>query len=470
MKSNRYGVVTGLVVLSLGILAGDPDRAGAGEITWSFQILHEFSSTDGGPWEPWEMIQTTTGDLYASSGAGGSNNVGTILRFSAASGLSTLVHFGNGNGDYPQGGLIEGADGNFYGTTYQNAGSANGAIFRMTPDGGFTNLHHFDCSKGEGSGPICRLMQAPSGELYGTTFYGGASGCSGNSAGTVFKMTTNGEFSTVVSFNRTNGANPQCGLILGNDGAFYGSTIGGGGTSGDGDGTIFRLTPNGQLTTLHTFDYTVAGSCPSGNLLQASDGNFYGTTEYGIETDFGTIFKMTPGGDLTTLISFNGTNGDYPHGDLIQADDGWIYGRTIGGGRFDGGTIFKLSTNGTFTTILDFDDTNGLGPWPALVLGRDGNLYGATFGGGAGAGGVAFRFVRPPRITGIQCTNNMAALTWMSYPGESYQVEWGTNLETPRWTAFQNRIIATGSNNASSFPLEDRSRAFYRIGLLPWHP
>jgi uncharacterized repeat protein (TIGR03803 family) len=433
----------------------------------AFQILHEFSNLDGGPSGPWELIQSRDGDFYASTSAGGSNNVGTIVRLTQGGDVTTLVSFGGPNGDYPEEGLIEGADGNFYGTTYQAGGMAGGAIFKMTPAGAFTNLHHFDCMNGEGLGPICRLTQTPNGEIYGTTFYGGTSGCFGNSAGTVFKITTNGEFTTVLSFNRTNGANPQCGLILGSDSALYGSTSGGGGPSGDGYGTIFRLTTNGVLTTLHTFDYPIDGSVPSGHLLQASDGNFYGTTEYGTNNSFGTIFRMTPAGTLTTLVSFNGTNGSNPHGDLIQPSDGFIYGRTIAGGRFDKGTLFKLSTNGVLTTILNFDGTNGVGPLAAMVVGRDGNLYGTTVIGGSGGGGVAFRLVPQPHITHIDCSNALLTVAWTSFIGGIYRIEETTNLTAARWTPLSSSVTASNTLTTLSLAFVKGSQGFYRVVLLP---
>ena len=434
---------------------------------WAFEILHEFSNTDGGPSEPWELIQTRDGDFFASSMSGGSSHAGTIFRLDRDGGVTLLMSLGGTNGDYPQEGLIEGADGNFYGTTYQAGGQANGAIFKFTPAGLFTNLHRFRCLEGEGGGPICRLAQTPDGDLYGTTFYGGASGCMGNSAGTVFKIATNGVFTTVLSFDRTNGANPQCGLVLGGDGALYGSTTGGGGPSGDAYGTIFRLSTNGVLTTLQTFNYSTDGSLPSGNLLQASDGNFYGTTEYGINNDFGTVFRMTPGGALTTLVNLTGINGSYPHGDLVQAGDGCIYGRTIVGGKYDYGTLFRLTTNGVFTTVLDFDGTNGTGPWAAMLLGRDGNLYGTTAIGGTHDAGVAFRLAFPPRITDIGCSNGLATVTWTSLIRRVYRVEQNTSLVGTNWTPVSADIIATSSTAVFSLPADTNRQGFYRVMLRP---
>ncbi len=434
-----------------------------------FQLLQEFSRTNGGPVAPWELVQAQDGSFYGSSEAGGSNGCGTIFRITPTGVITTLFSFEATVGQYPQGGLIEGADGQLYGTTYQDSGVANGTLFRMSPQGIFTNLHRFDCAKGEGIGPACRLMQTPTGEIYGTTFYGGASGCGGNSAGTIFKLTTNGVFTTLVSFSRTNGSNPQCGLVSGEDGALFGSTTGGGGPLGDAYGTIFRLNANGDLATLHTFDYPTDGSLPSGNLLFASDGNIYGTTEYGTNNEYGTIFKMTPEGALTTLLNFNATNGSYPHGDLIQTADGCIYGRTISGGTYDYGTLFALTTNGAFTTILSFDGTNGANPWAGLVMGRDGNVYGTTAGGIDGAdGGVAFRLVPQPVLTALRHSNQLLVLSWTSFTNGVYQVETSPGLAEPNWTPVSPDITATNSSTDFTLSSDASRNGYFRVILRPW--
>ena len=333
-----------------------------------------------------------------------------------------------------------------------------------TPQGEVTNLHHFNCNLGEGISPICRLTQISDGDLYGTTYFGGVTGCFGNSQGTVFRVTTNGAFATIFSFNGTNGGNPQCGLIEGPDGALYGSTTGGGGPFGDGAGTIFKLTTNGTLTS---FNGITDGHRPSGNLLLASDGNFYGTTEAGRDTNaFGSIFKMTSGGTLTTILDFNGTNGDYPHGDLVQANDGTIYGRTIGGGKFRTGTLFRLTTNGVFDTIFDFGAGNGENVWAALVPGKDGNLYGTTFYGGSGDGGVAYRLVSKPVITGLSRSNQSFALTWTSFTNGLYRLEQTTNIVLTNWTPLANGIIGNSNNTTYTAPAQTDSQSFYRVLLL----
>jgi uncharacterized repeat protein (TIGR03803 family) len=158
--------------------------------------------------------------------------------------------------------------------------------------------------------------------------------------GTVFKITPSGAVTTLHSFsNAPDGASPVAGLVQASDGDFYGTTYGGG---SEGLGTVFEIAPNGVLGTLHNFD-NVDGANPSAGLVQASDGNFYGTTEYGgTHLDLGTVFKMTSSGTLTTLHSFNQTDGAHPAAGLLQASDGNFYGTTFTGGANNYGTVFRL--------------------------------------------------------------------------------------------------------------------------------
>ena len=156
----------------------------------------------------------------------------------------------------------------------------------------------------DGGNPSAALVQGADGNFYGTTQYGGTYG-----EGTVFRMTTNGTLTTLLSFHYSNGAYPHAGLVQGADGNFYGTTASGGTY---GDGTVFRMTTNGTLTTLASFNYSVNGGSPYAGLLQGTDGNFYGTTEDGGTYGDGTVFRMTTNGTLTTLVSFNYTNGAYP--------------------------------------------------------------------------------------------------------------------------------------------------------------
>jgi uncharacterized repeat protein (TIGR03803 family) len=220
----------------------------------------------------------------------------------------------------------------------------------------------------DGAYPFGALTLGNDGKFYGTSSGGGSAG-----DGTVFKVTTNGSLTTLVDFNY--GAYPTGGLTLGIDGSFYGTTEAGGSAN---YGTVFKVTTNGSLTTLVDFNY---GASPSGGLTLGNDGNFYGTTVMGGSTNYGTVFKVTTNGTLTTLVVFNFTNGASPQAGLTLGNDGNFYGTTYGGGN-GYGTVFQVTTNGTLTTLVSINSDIGAGPSAALTLGNDGNFYGTTSGGG----------------------------------------------------------------------------------------
>jgi uncharacterized repeat protein (TIGR03803 family) len=198
------------------------------------------------------------------------------------------------------------------------------------------------------------LVEAKDGNFYGTTAAGGTHVCKTRGqekigCGTVFRITPNGKLTTLYNFcsqggnNCTDGITPFAGLVEARDGSFYGTTSGGG---ADANGTVFRITAKGKLNTVHSFQ-GADGATPYGGLLQSSDGHFYGTTTFGGANNSGVIFKLATTGKLTTLYSFcsqsNCTDGSFPHAALVQAADGRFYGTTSAGGDADGGTIFSLS-------------------------------------------------------------------------------------------------------------------------------
>jgi uncharacterized repeat protein (TIGR03803 family) len=216
----------------------------------------------------------------------------------------------------------------------------------VTPNGVLTPLYGFSGAD-DGGNPYAGLIQGEDGSFYGTTLQFGVNGL-----GTVFRVGTDGSFNTLISFNGTNGAFPQGGVIQGPDGLLYGTTFTGG---TNGFGTVFSLTTNGSLTILFSFNST-NGSSPAASLVRGTDGNYYGTTSAGGAGGQGTAFRITTNGTLTTLLWFDGLNGADPESPLIQASDGNFYGTTAQGGTgFNpsagggNGAMFKISVP-TFVT------------------------------------------------------------------------------------------------------------------------
>ncbi len=311
---------------------------------------------------------------------------------SAAQTLTTLASFNGTNGAYPYPmSLVQGTDGNFYGTASQGGGSSAcilgcGTVFKITPGGALTTLHTFAFT--DGAFPLVGLTQGTDGNFYGTTSEGEANnGFCTQGCGTVFKITPGGTLTTLHNFGFSDGALPAAGLIQATDGNFYATTAGGGNPFQDG--TVFKITLAGTLTTLHLFDGINAnfvlgdGYSPTGSLVQGTDGNFYGTTESGPvgASCCGTVFKITPGGTLTTLHEFQGypTDGSFPYqAGLVQGTDGNLYGTTSQGGANDRGTVFKITPGATLTTLYSFSSSTADQPRAGLVLGTDGNFYGTT--------------------------------------------------------------------------------------------
>jgi uncharacterized repeat protein (TIGR03803 family) len=327
--------------------------------------------------------------------------------------FTTLRSFFGTDGAYPYAGLIQTANGDFYGTTYGGGTNLSGTIFKIGPGGALSMLYSF-CPQGsfacpDGYQPTATLVQAANGDIFGTTTYGGADGCCSEPAGTVFKIAPSGALTTLYNFCSARGCSdgilPYAGLLQAANGDFYGTTDGGG-VTGSNSGTIFKITPSGTLTTLYTFcsqnsppTYCTDGQAPTAGLVQALNGDFFGTTEAGGANGWGTVFKITPSGTLTTLYSFCSQrgcrDGEYPHGGLVRAVSGNFYGTTANGGAYDAGTIFKITPTGTLTTLYNFCSQSGCAdgsdPQAALIQATDGNFYGTTFYGGNDASGTVFK-------------------------------------------------------------------------------
>ena len=375
----------------------------------TFTILHSFDGTDGNG-SLAGLIQGTDGNLYGTTDLGGAHNGnGTVFKITPGGVLTTLYDFcaqaACADGSEPRAGLVQGTDGNFYGTTYQGGsgcgGSGCGTLFKVTPAGLLTTLYDFCSATGcaDGSGPDTALVQVSDGNFYGTTLKGGAAGF-----GTVFKITPAGTLTTIYSFcalsGCADGATPEGALVQGSNGDLYGTTYGGGLKS---LGTAYKISPTGTLTTLYSF--CSQAQCPDGQLpvaglVQATNGSFYGTTSGGGVNLQGTVYKTTPTG-ITRLYNFCSeagcADGRTPYGTLIQGTDGNLYGNTLNGGLNNScpngcGTVFKISPNGVFTGFSGFCSASscpyGQDPDGALLQDTNGKFYGTTSAGGANGHGA----------------------------------------------------------------------------------
>ncbi len=409
----------------------------------SFTTLASFNNTNGSyPQAP--LVQGFDGNLYGTTDDGGLRASGTVFKITLA-GQLTLVHYFCGrtdcaDGEVPESGLVPATNGDLYGITSSGGTGCSycGTVFQITSRGTLFSLHSFDGS--DGLNPL-GLMQASNRDFYGTTSTGGS-----GSGGTIFRMTSTGTLTTLYNFEDFN--YPVAGLTEGTDGNFYGTTI----TYGNnGYGTIFKMTADGAVTTLRSFS-GADGSWPVAPLLEASNGHFYGTTAQGgpassicVSTGCGTVFEITPEGVLTTLHYFAGPDGLSPSGALIQGTDGNLYGTTSSGGpansscHFGCGTIFQITPQGKVTTLHTFHGLDGSYPYIALVQATDGNFYGTTYAGGTstactGGCGTVFRLSMglSPFVATVPTTN---------CPGRSVRIL-GTDLTGATNVTF-NGVAAT---------------------------
>ena len=440
----------------------------------TFTSLLSFSVTNGAN-PAAGLVQGRDGNFYGTAPNGGPNSNGTVFAISPdGSFFTNFYNFTGGtNGAGPFGGLIVGADGSFYGTTYGGGASNVGTVFRISTNGVPSSLGFL--SGTNGANPDVALVQAPDGSFYGGAKYGGPypnTTQGGTGYGSIFRITTNGALSTPVLFDSTNGANPSS-LVLGRDGNFYGTTAWGGNISSFnlGYGTVFRLSPDGTFTNLYKFTGGNDGGFPQATLVQGQDGIFYGTTQAGGSNSIGTLFKITPDGQFTSLVSFPSSSvGSYPYGALVQGSDGNFYGTTyIGGDASQHGTIFEITPAGNLTQLIQFSGPGGAypgaSPQSSLVQGSDGNFYGTTVNGGIFTKGTVFRLSLPlaPVIQSLTKTGNTVALVWSSAASQTYQLKYSTNLAQGPWNNVSSAVVATNGTMTGSDPSATDPDRFYRV-------
>ena len=360
-------------------------------------ILHDFYGYPygGGPSAP--LVEGRDGNFYGITSFGGSFNRGRAFRVTPAGTLTILHDFkgGGADGEAPSSKLIQGTDGNFYGTTAAGGASNAGTVFRMTPAGAVTIVHAFAAHAGSPSS----ITQASDGSFYGTTGYAG-------NGGTAFRLAADGTFVTLHVFvgGPTDGAGPGP-LVQAADGNFYGTTYSGGSNacSSNDDycfGTVFRMTPNGTVTILHSFAGGLSdGATPTGPLLAATDGFLYGTTLEGGSDDCilcgrGTVFRVSSTGTVTIVHFFGGTF--FPDGGLVQATDGSFYGVS----EF-GEAIFRITASGATSVVHHFSDAEGR-ELSTPTVGRDGYLYGGAAYGGTLNFGTLYKMTTTGAVTILQ--------------------------------------------------------------------
>jgi uncharacterized repeat protein (TIGR03803 family) len=283
---------------------------------------------------------------------------------------------------WPLGGLTLGTDQRYHGTI-NAAGSRNhGAVYRLSPSGAIVYEHDFE-GGADGGYPATAPTQGADGAFYGTT-----NGASSDYAGTVYKIDTSEHYSVLHLFTTADGRGPTVQLVQGADMNFYGTTASGG---ANGLGTFYRISPTGDFSVLHDFTSAEGGS--AGSLMLASDGNFYGVNLGNNNTDNGGVLKITPSGTVSVFYTFaGGQGGSEPSGGLVEATDGNFYGTLNQEGAGGGGTIYRLTPAGVFTKLHDFWVASGIYPEGTPLQHTSGKLYGFAYAGGDNNKGVIWEY------------------------------------------------------------------------------
>jgi uncharacterized repeat protein (TIGR03803 family) len=312
--------------------------------------LYSFTGSNDGANPCAGLVQGRDGCFYGTTEYGGTNGSGAVFRITTKGALTNLHSFGGDDGANPYASLVQGADGYFYGTTYWGGTNGLGNVFRMSANGVLTNLYSFHSY--DGALPIAGLVQGRDGYFYGTTEFGNTID---GDEGSVFRISTNGVLTNLYFFaiGGDDGYEPWSGLVQGSDGCFYGTTEQGG-PSGIGWGTAFKIDTNGNLSTIYSFNDGRDGGALVAGLVQGSDGLFYGTTcdggSYGQYN--GTVFSVSANGGLTSMYSFTGgDDGGNPKAGLVQGGDGNFYGTTQTGGTYGYGTVFRLTVLPEFLAL-----------------------------------------------------------------------------------------------------------------------
>jgi uncharacterized repeat protein (TIGR03803 family) len=375
VHSHIFVYLLGSVMVFTGMLFGGPCSAQT-VITelYSFKGKPSSSQPDGVM-----LAQGRDGSLFGTTLVGGASNDGTVFRLTTAGGFKLLYSFVDTDDD-PAGGLTLGLDGNYYGTTYKGGSAKLGTLYKITSSGAYSQLGNLGGTNG--AYPYVPPIQASDGNFYGTT-----SGSDG--AATIYRYKPEDKFYTIFAPTAAEGQYIETGLVQGTDGNLYGTADG---SSATACGTIFELTLNGTLLFNYIFPGTPGGCFPTGTLIQAADGNFYGVTTMGGSANLGSVFKLAQSGNVTILYSFQAASGDNPlFAGLTEGTDGNLYGTTTAGGTSGFGTLFSITTAGTYTVLANFTSETQF-PYGALLQDTNGLFYGTSKNGGETDNGSVYSF------------------------------------------------------------------------------
>jgi uncharacterized repeat protein (TIGR03803 family) len=390
MKNSKALLTLGLALACAAFTFSLAVRARAQTVTF----IADFNGTNG--YQPFgTLTQATDGNFYGTTTNGGGHGYGNVYRITPSGEVTSIYNFCLrsvcNDGTTPESAPVLGSDGNLYGTTTGFA-YGYGTVYKMTLSGKLTTLYTF-CSLAQcadGSFPN-GLIQAGDGNFYGTTIDGG-----NFNEGTIFKITPAGQFTSLYSFcalaNCADGDRPVSSPIVGSDGNLYGATW-----QYPTGGVLYRFTLAGDYKVLYSFCRGIV-ICSDGSeppaIVQDANGNFFGTTQYGGGSgNYGTVFELTAKQQFINLHTFDKTDGAYPDEALTLANDGNFYGITAEGGPANAGTIFEITAAGGFRTLYTFAPPYGYNPAGSLLQGTDGNLYGTTPGGpGYDPLGTVFKF------------------------------------------------------------------------------